>query len=102
MRRAADPHLAEHGLTFVAATHRNRGIATALKQAQIAWASRNGYRELQTSTQVANTPMRAVNDKLGYEPLPAWIRFEGALDEIEATLRRDTERRRAAPGAGPT
>jgi GNAT superfamily N-acetyltransferase len=102
VRRAADPHLAEHGLTFVAATHRNRGIATALKQAQIAWASRNGYRELQTSTQVANTPMRAVNDKLGYEPLPAWIRFEGALDEIEATLRRDTERRRAAPGAGPT
>ena len=40
MRRRADPHLAEHGLTSVAASHRNRGIATALKRAQIAWASR--------------------------------------------------------------
>ena len=93
-RRAADPHLAEHGLIFVAASHRNRGIATALKQAQIAWASRNGYRELQTSTQDANAPMRAVNDKLGYEPRPAWIRVEGSLDEIEAALRQ------VGPGAG--
>jgi hypothetical protein len=46
--------------------------------------------------------MRAVNDKLGYEPLPAWIRFEAPLDEIEATLRRDADRRRTAPGAGHT
>ena len=38
-RRAADPLLAEHGLTFVAASYRNRGIATALKQSQIAWAA---------------------------------------------------------------
>jgi mycothiol synthase len=94
VRRAADPHLAEHGLTFVAASHRNRGIATALKQAQIAWASRNGYRQLQTSTQDANAPMRAVNQKLGYEPQPAWIRVEGSLDQIEAALRG------AGPGAG--
>jgi GNAT superfamily N-acetyltransferase len=86
VRRAADPHLAEHGLTSVAAGHRNRGIATALKRAQIAWASRSGYRELMTSTQAENAPMRAVNDKLGYEPRPAWIRVEGALDEIEAAL----------------
>jgi mycothiol synthase len=89
MRRAADPHLAEHGLTSVAASHRNRGIATALKRAQIAWASRSGYRELMTSTQVGNAPMRAVNDKLGYEPRPAWIRVEGALDEVEAALARE-------------
>jgi GNAT superfamily N-acetyltransferase len=89
VRRAADPHLAEHGLTSVAATHRNRGIATALKRAQIAWASRSGYRELMTSTQAANAPMRAVNDKLGYEPRPAWIRMEGTLEEVEAALARD-------------
>jgi len=86
LRRAADPNLAEHGLTSVAASHRNRGIATALKQAQIAWASRNGYRELMTSTQDANAPMRAVNDKLGYEPRPAWIRLEAPLDEVEGAL----------------
>jgi GNAT superfamily N-acetyltransferase len=89
IRRAADPHLAEHGLTSVTASHRNRGIATALKRAQIAWASRSGYRELQTSTQAANAAMRAVNDKLGYEPRPAWIRVEGALDEVEAALARE-------------
>ena len=89
IRRAADPHLAEHGLTSVTATHRNRGIATALKRAQIAWASRSGYRELMTSTQVENAPMRAVNDKLGYEPRPAWIRVEGALEEVEAALARE-------------
>jgi mycothiol synthase len=93
LRRAADPHLAEHGLTSVAAGHRNRGIATALKQAQIAWASRNGYRELMTSTQDANAPMRAVNDKLGYEPRPAWIRFEAPLEAIEAALSEDAARR---------
>jgi RimJ/RimL family protein N-acetyltransferase len=90
LRRAADPRLAEHGLTAVAETHRNRGIATALKRAQIAWASSKGFRELMTSTQDGNAPMRAVNDKLGYEARPAWIRYEGPLDEIEAAL-----------GAGP-
>ena len=94
LRRAADPHLAEHGLTSVAASHRNRGIATALKQAQIAWASRNGFRELMTSTQDANAPMRAVNDKLGYEPRPAWIRLEAPLDEVEAALAADVGLRR--------
>lgn len=94
LRRAADPHLAEHGLTSVAASHRNRGIATALKRAQIAWASRNGYRELMTSTQDGNASMRAVNDKLGYEPRPAWIRFEAPLDAVEAAMAADTARSR--------
>lgn len=94
LRRAADPRLAEHGLTSVAESHRNRGVATALKRTQIAWASRNGYRELMTSTQDANAPMRAVNDRLGYEPRPAWIRFEGPLDEIVARLAGDGRGRR--------
>jgi GNAT superfamily N-acetyltransferase len=94
LRRAADPHLAEHGLTSVAASHRNRGIATALKQAQIAWASQNGFRELMTSTQDANVAMRAVNDKLGYEPRPAWVRLEAPLDEVEAALAADVGLRR--------
>src|SRR5262245_17585349 len=88
IRRAADPRLAEHGLTSVAAGHRNRGIATALKSAQIAWAARSGFRELQTSTQDGNAPMRAIIEKLGYEPRPAWIRMEAPLDEVEAALAR--------------
>jgi GNAT superfamily N-acetyltransferase len=86
LRRAADPRLAEHGLTAVARSHRGRGIATALKRRQIAWAARHGYRELVTWTQEGNTAMQAVNRRLGYVPRPAWIRLEAPLDEVEAAL----------------
>ena len=48
------PGLLEHGLTATRRTHRRRGIATALKQTQIAWAAANGYRELITFTQEGN------------------------------------------------
>lgn len=65
--------LAEHGLTAVVRSHRGRGIATALKQAQIHWASANGYRELTTWTQDDNAAMQAVNVKLGYRARPATI-----------------------------
>jgi hypothetical protein len=34
-----------------------------------------------------------VNDKLGYEARPAWIRYEGPLDEIEAALAAGPGRR---------
>jgi GNAT superfamily N-acetyltransferase len=65
--------LAEHGLTAVLRSHRGRGIATALKQALVRWASQNGYRELTTWTQDGNAAMQAVNLKLGYLPRPAVI-----------------------------
>jgi GNAT superfamily N-acetyltransferase len=64
--RKAMPGVLEHGLTAVVRSHRGRGIAQRLKRAQIAWAARNGYRELITWTQDGNEPMRAVNTKLGY------------------------------------
>jgi mycothiol synthase len=72
------PGLLEHGLTACSRTHRGRGIGTALKRTQIAWAARNGYRELITFTQEGNEAMRAVNEKLGYVEQPAWL-----------TMRRD-------------
>lgn len=65
--------LAEHGLTAVLRSHRSRGIATALKQALLRWASEHGYRELSTWTQDGNAAMQAVNVKLGYQPRPAVI-----------------------------
>jgi GNAT superfamily N-acetyltransferase len=68
------PGLLEHGLTATRRTHRRRGIATALKQTQIAWAAANGYRELITFTQDGNEGMRAINLALGYEEQPPWIR----------------------------
>jgi GNAT superfamily N-acetyltransferase len=64
------PHRLEHGLTAVRRSHRRRGLATALKRAQIAWAADNGYRELVTDMVEGNVAMRAVNERLGYRPLP--------------------------------
>lgn len=60
------PERLEHGLTAVLRSHRGRGLATKLKQAQIAWAAANGYRELITYTDTENVAMRRVNVKLGY------------------------------------
>jgi GNAT superfamily N-acetyltransferase len=60
------PQRLEHGLTAVLRSHRGRGIATKLKQAQIAWAAANGYAQLITATDTLNLPMRRVNVKLGY------------------------------------
>jgi mycothiol synthase len=67
------PGLLEHGLTATRRTHRRRGIATALKRTQIAWAAANGYRELLTFTQDRNEGMQAINLALGYVAQPAWI-----------------------------
>jgi GNAT superfamily N-acetyltransferase len=86
LRRRADPRLAEHGITVVAPTHRNRGIATALKGAQIAWAAHHGYRELMTFTQEGNAAMQAVNAKLGYEPRPVWLRLEAPVEQVAEAL----------------
>jgi mycothiol synthase len=71
--RPASPEVLEHGFTAVVRSHRGRGIATALKRVQIAWAAEHGYRELVTYTQEGNEPMRAINAKLGYHENPAWI-----------------------------
>jgi mycothiol synthase len=60
------PERLEHGLTAVLRSHRGTGIATKLKQAQIAWAAEHGYRELITHTDTENVAMRRVNLKLGY------------------------------------
>jgi GNAT superfamily N-acetyltransferase len=60
------PHRLEHGLTAVLRSHRGRGIATQLKNAQIAWAAAHGYRELITWTDAENAATRRVNTKLGY------------------------------------
>jgi GNAT superfamily N-acetyltransferase len=65
--------LLEHRLTACLRTHRGRGIGTALKQTQIAWAAEHGYRELITFTQEGNEAMRRVNEKLGYVEQPAWL-----------------------------
>lgn len=67
----------ENGFTGVRRSHRRRGIATALKRAQIAWAAAHGYTELVTSSVQANDAMRGVNERLGYRELAAQIVVQG-------------------------
>jgi GNAT superfamily N-acetyltransferase len=59
---------AENTLTAVRRDWRGHGIARALKESVIAWASAKGIRELYTWTQEGNENMRAVNARLGYVP----------------------------------
>jgi GNAT superfamily N-acetyltransferase len=56
----------EDGLTVVRRDWRRRGLARALKQAELAWATANGIEEIVTWTQRGNDGMRAVNEQLGY------------------------------------
>jgi GNAT superfamily N-acetyltransferase len=60
-----------HGLTAVLRVWRRRGVATALKQTQIAAAKQAGYRRLVTASEDRNLPMRKLNEKLGYLPEPS-------------------------------
>lgn len=69
----------ENGLTAVKRSHRRRGLATALKRAQIAWAAEHGYTEIVSSMVEGNQAMRSVNEQLGYRELPAWIVVEGPV-----------------------
>lgn len=70
------PERAYHDLTCVRRAWRGRGIAGALKRAQIAWAKERGYRTLQTSNEVRNAPIRRLNKRYGYvlEPGVAIVR----------------------------
>jgi GNAT superfamily N-acetyltransferase len=60
------PDRAEQALTAVRRDFRGRGLARALKEATIAWASEHGLREIYTWTQTGNENMQAVNERLGY------------------------------------
>jgi len=60
-----------HGLTAVRRSWRRRGVATALKHAQIAAAKERGFHRLVTGNEERNLPMRNLNAKLGYRPEPS-------------------------------
>jgi mycothiol synthase len=71
--------VAENQLTGVRRAWRGRGFATALKREQAWRARRAGLRTIETTNDDANTPMRAVNERLGFEALPAWLLVRGPL-----------------------
>jgi GNAT superfamily N-acetyltransferase len=70
---------AEHAMTGVARAARGRGVASALKQAQIAAAKQTGLTWLRTQNDLGNGPMRRVNEKLGYVPRFEWVHLTGPL-----------------------
>jgi ribosomal protein S18 acetylase RimI-like enzyme len=59
-----------HGLTATRRDWRRRGVATALKRAEIAAAKRSGFGRLVTESEERNEPMRRLNEKLGFVPAP--------------------------------
>ena len=62
------PAAAGHAMTAVKRAWRGRGIARALKAAEINWALANGYTELHTSNEERNAPIKRLNARLGYRP----------------------------------
>lgn len=74
-----DDATAEHWMTGVARAARGRGIALALKQAQVAAAKAAGFRSLRAQNDLGNAPMRRVNEKLGFAPRFEWVHLVGPL-----------------------
>jgi mycothiol synthase len=68
-----------HSLTAVRRSWRRRGLATAIKCAQIAAAKAEGVGSLSTFSERRNTAMRSLNERLGYLPLPDQVRLRGPL-----------------------
>ncbi len=56
---------------------RGRGLASALKRAEIAWAKANGVRTLRTATETRLPQMLALNQRHGYRPLYTEIVLRG-------------------------
>jgi GNAT superfamily N-acetyltransferase len=76
----ASEMLLPHLLTCVRRPWRGRGVALAMKSAQIAWAKRAGITRLETSNDSPNTAMLAVNRRLGYRTIAENVIVEGMTD----------------------
>ena len=68
-----------HDMTAVRRAYRGRGIARALKLTTIGWAILNGLGSLATDNDEDNAPMRALNARLGYGPLPDEVTMRGPV-----------------------
>lgn len=76
---AAQPKVAHHDITGVKRAWRCRGLAGALKRAQIAWAKQQGYEQLRTANELRNEPIRRLNARLGYREEPGRVFLLGPL-----------------------
>jgi mycothiol synthase len=76
----AQPTVAFHDLTGVKRAWRGRGIASALKRTQMAWAKEHGYERLSTNNEERNEPIRRLNERYGYRPAPGRIFVRGPVE----------------------
>jgi GNAT superfamily N-acetyltransferase len=75
----ARPAVAMHDMTGVKRAWRGRGIAGALKAAEIAWAVESGYERLETDNEERNEPIRRLNERYGYVVEPGSVTVRGPL-----------------------
>ena len=76
----ARPTVAMHDMTGVLRDWRGRGIARALKAAEIAWAKESGYERLETQNEERNEPIRRLNVQYGYAVTPGSVTVRGPID----------------------
>lgn len=77
-RRQVDREL-DQAITGVRREWRRKGIALAMKLAGIEAAQRMGATGIRTDNEVNNLGMLAINQRLGFVPLPAWIEMSKEL-----------------------
>lgn len=69
------------GRTAVKRAFRGRGIAVALKRAQITWAASAEFERLETLNELRNEPILQLNKRFGYREAPGRISLRGPLAE---------------------
>ena len=79
--RTQDLKVLKTGLTAVKRAHRRKGVAQTLKLHAAAYAKAAGAAEITTMNHVANHPMLAINEAMGFVKDPAWITLEKTLEE---------------------
>jgi GNAT superfamily N-acetyltransferase len=75
----ARPTVAIHDITGVRRAWRGRGIARALKAAEIAWAKEGGFERLETQNEERNEPIRRLNERYGYVVTPGSVTVRGRI-----------------------